>query len=159
MKPSDDRLTQNASLAFSEALKGKRILLATESFRPVNGVSRTTLNLVEYLCRNGVFVAIVALYNSTGTAPIAPISNTQNQIEVRLIGYPLPYNSELSVVYPVRLSQLFARTFGSKPDLIYLASPASLGFQFLLQLEQQKKTAQVPVISNFQPDLSGYCEI
>ena len=47
-------------LEFPEKLIGKRILLATESFGPVNGVSRTTLNLVEYLRGNGVQVAVVA---------------------------------------------------------------------------------------------------
>jgi glycosyltransferase involved in cell wall biosynthesis len=81
------------------------------------------------------------------------------QIEVRLQGYPLPYNPELSVVYPVRLSALYARTFGSRPDLIYLASPASLGFQILLQLRQQQRASRPPVLLNFQTDLSGYCEI
>ncbi|KAI9649766.1 hypothetical protein NHQ30_002347 [Ciborinia camelliae] len=157
MKPSEDHPKQNTS-EFPEALKGKHILLATESFGPVNGVSRTTLNLVEYLRRNGVLVAVVAPHNSTGAPPIA--STTKNdQIELRLKGYPLPYNPELSVVYPVRLSQLYARTFGSRPDLIYLASPASLGFQILLQLRQQQKKSQIPVLLNFQTDLSGYCEI
>ena len=47
-------------LKFPERLRGKRILLATESFGPVNGVSRTTLKLVEYLRGNGVNVAVVA---------------------------------------------------------------------------------------------------
>jgi len=47
-------------LEFPQQLRGKRILLATESFGPVNGVSRTTLNLVEYLRGNGVNVAVVA---------------------------------------------------------------------------------------------------
>ncbi|ESZ92860.1 glycosyltransferase family 4 protein [Sclerotinia borealis F-4128] len=159
MNSSNDHPKKDEPLEFPEALKGKRILLATESFGPVNGVSRTTLNLVEYLRGNGVFVAVVAPHYSTGAAPIASTTNSNNQIELRLKGYPLPYNPELSIVYPVRLSQLYARTFGSKPDLIYLASPASLGFQILLQLRQQQRTSQVPVMLNFQTDLSGYCEI
>ncbi|KAM3081668.1 hypothetical protein ACMFMG_005119 [Clarireedia jacksonii] len=104
---------------FPKTLKGKHILLATESFGPVNGVSRTTLNLVDYLRRNGASVAVVAPHNSTGAAPIASSQTcTSDQIELRLKGYPLPYNPELSVVYPVRLSRLYAKTFGSKPDLI-----------------------------------------
>lgn len=52
--------TGSSRLDFPEHLRGKRILLATESFGPVNGVSRTTLNLVEYLRGNGVNVAVVA---------------------------------------------------------------------------------------------------
>ncbi|KAH7417770.1 glycosyltransferase family 4 protein [Cadophora sp. MPI-SDFR-AT-0126] len=147
------------SLPFPEVLRGKKVLLATESFGPVNGVSRTTLNLVTYLRSQGVNVAVVAPEISTSTlsSPISSTSTANNEIEFRLQGYPLPYNPELSVVYPVRLSALYNRTFGSQPDLIYLASPASLGFQILLQLRQQQRP--VPVLLNFQTDLSGYCEI
>lgn len=149
------------SFEFPESLRGKRILLATESFGPVNGVSRTTLMLVTYLRNNGVNVAVVAPHISVGaeSSTVTTAPGQGNQIEVRLQGYPLPYNPELSVVYPVRLSQLYARTFNSKPDLIYLASPASLGFQVLLQLRQQQESAVPPVLLNFQTDLSGYCEI
>jgi len=147
-------------LEFPEALRGKRILLATESFGPINGVSRTTLNLVEYLRGKGVNVAVVAPEISVSTGPrVTSTIDDNGQIEVRLQGYPLPYNPELSVVYPVRLSALYARTFKSRPDLIYLASPASLGFQILFQLRQQQRSSRVPVLLNFQTDLSGYCEI
>ncbi len=149
--------TPNAPLEFPEILRGKRLLLATESFGPVNGVSRTTLNLVTYLRGEGVNVAVVAPEISTGSDSAVVSTSNANEIEVRLQGYPLPYNPELSVVYPVRISQLYARTFQAPPDLIYLASPASLGFQILLQLRQQQHP--VPVLLNFQTDLSGYCEI
>jgi glycosyltransferase involved in cell wall biosynthesis len=147
-------------LQFPPTLVGKRLLLATESFGPVNGVSRTTLNLVEYLRRHHVNVAVVAPEISASSgAQVTTTSSTPGQIEVRLQGYPLPYNPELSVVYPVRLSALYARTFNAPPDLIYLASPASLGFQILLQLRQQQRASRPPVLLNFQTDLSGYCEI
>src|ERR1700710_1307307 len=109
---------------FPAALRGKRVLLATESFGPVNGVSRTTLDLVEYLRGNGVNVAVVAPAISVDQQPrVTSTIDSNGQVEVRLQGYPLPYNPELSVVYPVRLSALYSRTFGSRPDLIYLASP------------------------------------
>lgn len=156
---SDARLESldNLGLAFPEQLRGKKILLATESFGPVNGVSKTTLNLVNYLRSQGVIIAVVAPEISTGAEQAVLSTSNPNDIEVRLTGYPLPYNPELSVVYPVRLSALYQRTFGATPDLIYLASPASLGFQILLQLRQQRNP--VPVLLNFQTDLSGYCEI
>lgn len=162
---------------FPEALKGKRILLCTESFGPVNGVSRTTLMLVNHLRANGVQVAVVAPHNhtqhNTFTPPPSPSLSPSagpddslgevvlRQPEVRVTGYPLPFNPELSIVYPVRNSTLYARTFGSDapPDLIYLASPASLGFQVMLQLRQQPKEKQIPIICNFQTDLAGYCSI
>ncbi|CAM1510859.1 Fc.00g083720.m01.CDS01 [Cosmosporella sp. VM-42] len=151
---------------FPETLKGKRILLCTESFGPVNGVSRTTLMLVNHLRAHGAQVAVVAPHNHTNhntfTPPPSPsLSPADKQPEVRVTGYPLPFNPELSIVYPVRNSTLFSRTFGSdcSPDLIYLASPASLGFQVMLQLRQQPKENQIPVICNFQTDLAGYCSI
>ena len=151
---------------FPEVLKGKRILLCTESFGPVNGVSRTTLMLVNHLRAHGAQVAVVAPHNHTNhntfTPPPSPsLSPTDKQPEVRVTGYPLPFNPELSIVYPVRNSTLYARTFGddSPPDLIYLASPASLGFQVMLQLRQQPKEKQIPIICNFQTDLAGYCAI
>jgi len=142
---------QQEELEFPAVLRGKRILLATESLGPVNGVSRTTLSLIQYLRRNEVQVAVVA--------PQAPGRKTRlddaNELEIRLTGYPLPYNPELAVVYPFRIDRLCEKTF--QPDLIYLASPASLGFQILLQLRQLQ--FQPVVLCNFQTDLSAYCEI
>lgn len=150
----------NPALTFPSTLIGKRVLLATESFGPVNGVSRTTKYLVEYLRSNGVTVAVVAPAQSVGQKQrVQSTIDNNGQIEIRLQGYPVPYNPELSVVYPVRLSALYERTFKSRPDLIYLASPASLGFQILLQLRQQQRASRPPVLLNFQTDLSGYCEI
>lgn len=156
---------------FPEALKGKRVLLCTESFGPVNGVSRTTLMLVNHLRSNGCNVAVVAPHNSTKVntfiPKLSPIESTttamgpdvsNTNVEVRLHGYPVPFNPELSIAYLVRLSALYARTFGSAPDLIYLASPASLGFQVLLQLRQRPQSEQIPVMCNFQTDLAGYCK-
>lgn len=164
---------ENDLSVFPEGLKRKRILLCTESFGPVNGVSRTTLMLVNHLRANGCHVAVVAPQNSTkvntfvpklsppaaeGATAASAGGSVNKDIEVRLHGYPVPFNPELSIAYLVRLSTLYARTFGAAPDLIYLASPASLGFQVLLQLRQRPRREQVPVICNFQTDLAGYCK-
>jgi glycosyltransferase involved in cell wall biosynthesis len=136
---------------FPIRLRGKRVLLATESFGPVNGVSRTTQNLVKYLRKNGVHVAVVApKYKG-----FIPRASNRNEPELRVHGYPLPYSPDLTVAYPLRLDRLCSRTF--QPDLIYLASPASLGFQVLLQIRQM--TAPPTVLLNFQTDLSAYSEI
>ncbi|KAG5999976.1 hypothetical protein E4U43_001747 [Claviceps pusilla] len=74
---------------------------------------------------------------------------------------PKRFNPELSVVHPVGNSTLYSRTFGDDTplDLIYLASPASLGFQVMLQMGQQPLENQIPIICNFQTDLSGCCSI
>ncbi|KAK4032401.1 glycosyltransferase [Parachaetomium inaequale] len=156
---------------FPDALRGKRILLCTESFGPVNGVSRTTLMLVNHLRANGADVAVVAPHTRETTftpkqheleAPntTPDPANLPKNANIRISGYPVPYNPELSIVYPVRLSTLYSKSFGTlPPDLIYLASPASLGFQVMLQLRQQAPNRQVPILANFQTDLAGYCAI
>ncbi|KAI9714845.1 MAG: hypothetical protein M1820_000134 [Bogoriella megaspora] len=140
------------NIHFPQELRGKKILLATESLGPVNGVSRTTRSLIQYLRDNGVQVAIVAP-NFKGY--LSCKSDTCRDPEIRVHGYPLPYNPDLTVAYPLRLDRIFNRTF--KPDLIYLASPASVGFQFLLQIRQLFSSPAV--LLNFQTDLSSYGEI
>lgn len=80
---------------------------------------------------------------------------TRMNPEFRLQGLPLPYNPDLTVAYPFRLGVIYDNTF--KPDLIYLASPASVGFQFLVQLRQL--TNPIPTLLNFQTDLSHYSTI
>ncbi|KAJ5114273.1 hypothetical protein NUU61_000032 [Penicillium alfredii] len=133
---------------FPSILQGKKILLATESWGPVNGVSRTTRSLVEYLCDHGVELILIA--------PSFKADTRQRSLWLRrLPGAALPYNPDLTVVYPFHLSDIYRQAF--EPDLIYLASPASLGFQMLLQIRQLR--APPPVLLNFQTDLSAYSEI
>ncbi|KIX08943.1 uncharacterized protein Z518_00021 [Rhinocladiella mackenziei CBS 650.93] len=136
---------------FPSILKGRRVLLATESLGPVNGVSRTTLSLIEYLRRNGVQLAVVAPHSKESR--LRPSGNGLS--ELRLPGYPLPYNPDLTVVYPFQLDDVYKRTFS--PDVVYLASPASTGFQMLLQIRQLQEPPVV--LLNFQTDLSAYSEI
>lgn len=139
-----------ASHLFPDTLVGKKILLATESWGPVNGVSRTTRSLVEYLCANGADLTLVAPYFK-GRGSSSTLTSTP---ELRLPGCALPYNPDLTVVYPFHLHDVFDKF---TPDLIYLASPASLGFQMLLQIRQLRNPP--PVLLNFQTDLSAYAEI
>ncbi|KAF2753409.1 glycosyltransferase [Pseudovirgaria hyperparasitica] len=136
---------------FPQDLKGRKILLATESLGPINGVSRTTGSLIQYLRDNGAQVAVVAPKFAGPTT----VTNARNDPEVRLDGYPLPYNPDLTVAYPLRLDTIYSKSF--HPDLIYLASPASVGFQLLLQIRQMGSPP--PVMLNFQTDLSAYSEI
>ncbi|KAK9321363.1 hypothetical protein V1517DRAFT_326597 [Lipomyces orientalis] len=143
-------------IEFPSILRGKHVLLATESFGPVNGVSRTTASLVQYLRAHSVQVAVVAP-EYKGSSQASSRTDKPDDCEVRLSGYPLPYDTSLAVVYPFRIDKLFERTFQQLPDVIYLASPASLGFQILLQLRQLNH--QLPVLLNFQTDLSAYIEI
>ena len=137
-------------------VKGKSILVCTESYGNIDGVSNTTFNIVTYLRQSGAHVVI-----------IAPSSGQRSSTEliydaIRISGWPLPYNPELSVVYPARIDRLCRRAFGQLPDLIYLASPATLGFQLLLQLRLLSSSptwSRIPIICNFQTDLSSYADI
>ncbi|KAL1851760.1 hypothetical protein VTK73DRAFT_9331 [Phialemonium thermophilum] len=155
--------------AFPDSLRKKRILLCTESWGPVNGVSRTTSMLVRYLRDHGTTVTVVAP-RAEDTAPADPSAAPQGPRpsssapwavdEVRLPGSVLPFNPEMAVVYPFRLSTLYRRALlDGTPDLVYLASPASLGFQVLFQLRQWPARDQPPVLCNFQTDLAGYCAV
>ena len=219
--------TTSNSPGFPAHLVGKKVLLATESLGPVNGVSRTTQSLVDYLRNNGVHVATCAPYykgqpintneswqerkplvnkdwvrtieakssalssralggawlwhidredkqtlqpptSQTTRTPMLTRSKSDDMRrkleqsrmsrwnpEFRLQGYPLPYNPDLTVAYPFRLGVVYDKTF--KPDIIYLASPASVGFQFLVQLGQLDRPP--PTLLNFQTDLSAYSTI
>lgn len=148
----DRNISSSPRDSFPDVLRGKQVLLTTESLGPVNGVSRTTRSLIDYLHRNGVDLAVVA-----------PRFESQQQQratwkpfrEMRIPGYPLPYNPDLTVVYPFHLDDVYRQTF--EPDVIYLASPASLGFQMLLLLRQLRRPPVV--LLNFQTDLSAYSEI
>lgn len=141
---------------FPDVLRGKRILLTTESLGPVNGVSRTTRSLIDYLHRNGVDLAVVApRFEGQQQQPVEQKQQYRPFREVRIPGYPLPYNPDLTVVYPFHLDDIYRQTF--EPDVIYLASPASLGFQMLLLLRQLRRPPVV--LLNFQTDLSAYSEI
>ncbi|KXL49844.1 glycosyltransferase family 4 protein [Acidomyces richmondensis BFW] len=216
---------------FPQQLIGVKLLLASESLGPVNGVSRTTQSLIDYLRSNGVQVATCApqyagqhildpkpdrqpfvnpdwvrqieakssslasrgiggswmfhnsqrddasggegqaLQHGPASSRHTPILNRRRSgdaqkkaegggvrsahPEFRLRGYPLPYNPDLTVAYPFRLGVVYDKTF--VPDIIYLASPASVGFQFLVQLRCLDQPP--PVFLNFQTDLSAYAEI
>lgn len=149
-----DDVAREATTDFPQSLKGKKVLLISESLGPVNGVSRTTGSLINYLREHEVQVAIVAP-KYDGIRSIWKRKATHTDPEVRLHGYPLPTNPDLLVAYPFRIDRLYNRTF--HPDIVYLASPATVGFQFLLQMRQ----LQYPptVLANFQTDLSAYGEI
>lgn len=140
---------QGVSEEFPSILEGKRVLLATESWGPVNGVSRTTRSLVEYLRAHGVDLVLVAPQFKGDS------SKQSSPWERRLPGCALPYNPDLTVVYPFHLADVYKQA--CQPDLVYLASPASLGFQLLLQIRQLRSPP--PVLLNFQTDLSAYAEI
>lgn len=135
---------------FPDALRGKRIVVFSESLGPINGVSRTTTQIIRYLQANGMDLKLVAPhYVGESTRPAQPIGPVR-----RLGGMSLPYSPELSVAYPFRFDRVCGKF---KPDLVYLASPASVGFQAMIQIRCLANPP--PVVGNFQTDLSAYSDI
>lgn len=132
--PHDDLLAQ------------ARVLVTTESLGPINGVTRATEQLLQYFHARGVQVAALAPRAGTDAAVSVP----EGIPCIRLGGIPLAYNPDLRIVGPFRMRDIYRRTF--RPDVIYLASPATLGFQVWLQTRQ----AGIPLVANFQTDLASY---
>ncbi|NJR71571.1 MAG: glycosyltransferase family 1 protein [Synechococcales cyanobacterium CRU_2_2] len=99
--------------------------------------------LVNHLRANGVQVSVVAPHNHTQVNTFVPAEHNSPDLGkgstvnssraapdlLRIAGYPLPFNPELSIAFPVRLSALYARTFGAPPDILYVASPARSAFR------------------------------
>ncbi len=143
------RIIEKQSIAPTLPLAHRSVLVATESLGPVNGVTRATEQLLRYLRARGVQVASVAPEWQAGSSCAVPEATPC----VRLRGFPLPYNPELRVVTPFHLRRIIRRLF--RPDLIYLASPASLG----MQLWRQARTMGVPMVANYQTDLAFYARL
>jgi glycosyltransferase involved in cell wall biosynthesis len=133
---------------FPSSLREEHILLASESLGPINGVSRTTTNLILALQAQDVPMKLVAPDYSNSSVPL-PYGYVR-----RLGGMSLPYTPELTVAYPFRLDRISANF---KPSVVYLASPASVGFQAMLQLRCMINPPLV--MANFQTDLSAYASV
>jgi hypothetical protein len=145
---SASKVDNGISDEFPAALRDERILLASESLGPINGVSRTTTSLILSLQQQQASLKLVAPHYSKSKTPL-PIGPVR-----RLGGLPLPYTPELTVAYPFWLDRICHKF---KPSIVYLASPASVGFQVMLQLRCMPNPPIV--MANFQTDLSAYSEI
>ncbi|MEI6044956.1 MAG: glycosyltransferase, partial [Chloroflexota bacterium] len=130
-----------------QQLKDKKVLVTSESLGPINGVTRATGYLLDYLLAQNVQTAAVAprLPKPAPSAWQMPL--------IRLGGFPLVYNPDLMIVTPFRMSKIFQHTF--RPDVVYLASPATLGLQAWWQL----RNSGIPMVANFQTDLAFYARL
>ncbi len=145
-KPDD---TERLIASGTDSLAHRRVLVVTESLGPVNGVTRATEHLLTYLHTHRVQVAAVAPQWSGDPSLVVP----EDMPCVRLRGLPLPYNPDLRVVIPFRLRRIMRALF--RPEMVYLASPASLG----IQIWRQARAAGIPMVANFQTDLGSYARI
>lgn len=121
-----------------------RVLISAESFLPrSNGVTNSVLRAAEYLTCNGHQVLIIA----SGEGP-----QDVDGVEVRRVpAIALQTFAQIDIPGISRNSIVkIIKEFS--PDVIHLASPFLLG-------EQVRKAAvicSVPVIANFQTDVSGF---
>ncbi len=127
-------------------LANTRVLIATESLGPINGVTRATEQLLRHFATEGIEAAAIA----PAFAASARASVPEGMPCIRLKGMSLAYNPELRIVRPFRMREIYRRTF--RPDVIYLASPATVGFQ----VWWQTRNAGIPLVANFQTDLASY---
>ncbi len=120
-----------------------KLLVTTESFGQLNGVSRASIAFCAYLKQVGANFRILApvgrnLLASDADYPLR-----------RLHGFPFPTSPDLRVVTPFSLrKQINARRW--QPSVVYLASPASLGLLVWLQARH------LPLVVNYQTELSDF---
>ena len=127
----------------SRQLSELNLLVATESFGQLNGVSRATLAFCSYLKRREANFRILApqgrnLLASDGDYPLR-----------RLRGFPFPASPDLRVVTPFILRRQLPVHLA--PSVVYLASPASLGLLVWLQARRH-----LPIVVNYQTELSDF---
>lgn len=127
----------------SRQLNELNLLVATESFGQLNGVSRATLAFCSYLKRRGANFRILApegqnLLANDGDYPLR-----------RLRGFPFPTSPDLRVVTPFLLRRQLSSPVA--PSVVYLASPASLGLLIWLQARRR-----LPIVVNYQTELSDF---
>jgi phosphatidylinositol alpha 1,6-mannosyltransferase len=122
-----------------------RVLVVSESFLPqVNGVTNSVRRVLEHLDAEGHEAALVA---PTGPAEYAgfPV--------LRVRGASLPFYKDfrLGLETRRRLRAIMQR-FG--PDVVHVASPATLGYQAIKVAGE----LGVPTVAIYQTDLVGFAE-
>ncbi len=128
-------------------LQNLRVLVTTESFGQLNGVSRATLAFCSYLKRKGTNYQVLAPEGRN------LLAQDRSYPVRRLRGIPLPMSPDLRVVSPFILTRQFLRPHW-RPSVVYLASPASLGLLVWLQA----RGLHTPMVVNYQTELSEFAQ-
>ena len=122
-----------------------RVLVVSESFLPqVNGVTNSVRRVLEHLAAEGHVAELVA---PTGPATYAGFPVT------RARGACLPFYRDfrLGLETRRRLRLVMARF---RPDVVHIASPATLGYQAARAAEE----LGIPTVAIYQTDLVGFAE-
>ncbi len=120
------------------------LLVVTESFGQLNGVSRATLAFCAYLKQQKANFRILA------PAGRNLLANDSDYPLRRLRGFPFPFptSPDLRLVTPFLLRRQIAAPRAI--SVVYLASPASLGLLVWLQARH------LPIVVNYQTELSDF---
>ena len=121
------------------------MLVVSESFLPqVNGVTNSVRRVLEHLADNGHAAELVA---PTGPATYAGFPVTHAR------GARLPFYRDFRIGLETR-RRLRAVMLRFQPDVVHIASPATLGYQ------AAKAAAElgIPTVAIYQTDLVGFAE-
>jgi phosphatidylinositol alpha 1,6-mannosyltransferase len=122
-----------------------RVLVVSESFLPqVNGVTNSVRRVLEHLAAEGHQAELVA---PTGPATYAgfPVRRTR--------GTSLPFYRDFRIGFETR-ARLRAEMQRFRPDVVHIASPATLGFQAARAADE----LAIPSVAIYQTDLIGFAE-
>ena len=122
-----------------------RVLVVTESFLPqVNGVTGSVRRVLEHLAATGHHAELVA---PTGPASYAGFPVTLAR------GASLPFYSEFRIGLETR-RRLRATMERFRPDVVHIASPATLGYQ----AARAARSLGIPTVAIYQTDLVGFAD-
>ena len=120
-----------------------RVLAVSESFLPqVNGVTNSVRRVLEHLAAEGHVAELVA--------PTGPASYAGFPVTVAR-GASLPFYRDFRIGLETRRRLRFVMQ-RFRPDVVHLASPATLGHQAALVAEE----LGIPAVAVYQTDLVGF---
>ncbi len=122
-----------------------RVLVVAESFLPqINGVTNSVRRVLEHLEAEGHAAELVA---PTGPATYAGFPVT------RARGASLPFYKDFRIGLETR-RRLRAVMLRFRPDVVHIASPATLGYQ----AAKAAGELGIPTVAIYQTDLVGFAE-
>ncbi|WP_310526563.1 glycosyltransferase family 1 protein [Nocardioides sp.] len=122
-----------------------RVLVVTESFLPqVNGVTNSVRRVLEHLAAEG---HVAEVFAPTGPASYAGFPVTIAR------GASLPFYQDFRIGLETR-RRLRAVMLRFQPDVVHIASPATLGYQ----AAKAARELGIPTVAIYQTDLVGFAE-
>jgi phosphatidylinositol alpha 1,6-mannosyltransferase len=122
-----------------------RVLVVAESFLPqVNGVTNSVRRVLEHLSAEGHEARLVA--------PTGPTEYAGFPVWLAR-GTALPFYRDFRIGLETR-SRLRAVMLSFRPDVVHIASPATLG----LQAARAAEELDIPCVAVYQTDLVGFAE-